>query len=384
MNRNSTVSVSALTDFAGRLIRFMTEELALVASSSPLASSHEAEFDLLARELFTLQFTENPAYRRLCEFRNASPADVHRWQDIPVVSTVAFKEIEITSLAPREREVVFRSSGTTESRPSRHFHSRESLEIYQSSLLTWFRANLATDVAPAPYLCLTPTPAAAPHSSLAHMFGTVIEYRGGKDSTFTGICGADGAWALDLERATSALASADSQKQPLILLGTAYNYLHLIDHLRGCGRRFTLPPGSAVLETGGYKGRSRVIPKSELHSLISEQLGVPRSQIVCEYGMSELSSQAYDRSIPQAAFSAQSSERVFHFPPWARVRIVSPENGQEVADGETGLIQVFDLANIWSVMAIQTEDLGVRRGEGFDLLGRAQNAGPRGCSLLAA
>jgi len=56
---------------------------------------------------------------------------------------------------------------------------------------------------------------------------------------------------------------------------------------------------------------------------------------------------------------------------------------REVADGETGLIRVFDLANVFSVLAIQTEDLGVRRGDGFDLLGRTELAEQRGCSLMA-
>ena len=73
---------------------------------------------------------------------------------------------------------------------------------------------------------------------------------------------------------------------------------------------------------------------------------------------------------------------LFHFPPWARVRVVSPETGGEVAEGETGLIQVCDLANVRSVMVIQTEDLAVRRGDGFELLGRAELAAPRGCSLM--
>jgi hypothetical protein len=65
------------------------------------------------------------------------------------------------------------------------------------------------------------------------------------------------------------------------------------------------------------------------------------------------------------------------------VQIVSPETGREVGEGETGLIRVFDLANVYSVMAIQTEDLGIRRGTGFALAGRAVLAEPRGCSLMA-
>jgi hypothetical protein len=158
----------------------------------------------------------------------------------------------------------------------------------------------------------------------------------------------------------------------LFLLGTAFSFVHLLDFLAEKNLRLTLPPGSRVLETGGYKNRSRSLPKTELHALITKRLGVPASHIICEYGMSELSSQAY------------AVNGAFHFPPWAQVQIISPETGREVADGETGLIRVFDLANVFSVAAIQTEDLAVRRGEGFELIGRARLAEQRGCSLMTA
>jgi hypothetical protein len=55
-----------------------------------------------------------------------------------------------------------------------------------------------------------------------------------------------------------------------------------------------------------------------------------------------------------------------------------------VAEGQPGILRVFDLANVWSVMAVQTEDLAVKRGTGFELVGRAAAAEPRGCSLMSA
>ena len=160
--------------------------------------------------------------------------------------------------------------------------------------------------------------------------------------------------------------------------------MHLLDYLAENKLRFQLPENSRVMETGGYKNRSRILPKAELHTLITERLGVPRENIICEYGMSELSSQAYDAITQNSKLKTQNPDRQFRFPPWARVQIVSPETGREVADGETGLIRIFDLANVFSVAAIQTEDLGVRRGDGFELIGRAQLAEPRGCSLMTA
>jgi hypothetical protein len=106
--------------------------------------------------------------------------------------------------------------------------------------------------------------------------------------------------------------------------------------------------------------------------------------------MSELSSQAYDAGIRHSpALSKLRNDgrsfdaRHFHFPPWVRAQIISPETGREVGEGETGLVRVFDLANVFSAMAIQTEDLAIRRGGGFELLGRAALAEPRGCSLMA-
>jgi len=137
------------------------------------------------------------------------------------------------------------------------------------------------------------------------------------------------------------------------------------------------------METGGYKGRSRSLTKTELHALITRQLSLSPSHVICEYGMSELSSQAYDEVAAGASRTTNRASRRFHFPPWARAQIISPETGREVAVGETGLIRVFDLANVFSVMAIQTEDLGIRREGGFELIGRAELAGPRGCSLMA-
>jgi hypothetical protein len=203
-------------------------------------------------------------------------------------------------------------------------------------------------------------------------------------SPFCGRVDGAGAWSLDIDAVLASLPPhpPSAIRHPLMILGTAFSFVHLLDFLVENHLPLDLPQGSWVMETGGYKNRSRVMPKAELHELITQRLGVGRENIICEYGMSELSSQAYDSAThpPSSIFHP----RVFHFPPWARAQIISPETGREVADGETGLIRIFDLANVFSVAAIQTEDLGVRRGEGFELIGRAEMAEPRGCSLMTA
>ena len=203
------------------------------------------------------------------------------------------------------------------------------------------------------------------------------------DHSFFGTVAADGSWTFDYAAALAALSpkSQTQDPRPYLLLGPAFSFVHLLDFLEEKNLRFNLPAGSRVMETGGYKNRSRSMPKAELHQFITERLGVPPSYIICEYGMSELSSQAYDSATHPP--SSILHHRVFQFPAWARAQIISPETGHEVADGETGLIRVFDLANVFSIMAIQTEDLAIRRGDGFELIGRATLAEPRGCSLMS-
>jgi acyl-protein synthetase LuxE len=378
----------------------MNKELSSFAARlrDSIAFGFEKEnFDALVLELFALQFKHNSAYRKICEARGRTPEDVENWRQIPAVPTAAFKELEFTSIAPKERTAVFHSSGTTEQKPSRHFHNAESLAVYESSLWKWFERNFFANsefrIQNSELVFLTPPSDLVPHSSLVHMFETVRQKIGGartvavcqdpaSRSEFYGKLDAGGSWTLDFNATLAALSDDSKSKtqNPQLILGTAFSFVHLLDFLVENNLRFQLPKNSRVMETGGYKNRSRALPKTELHALITEWLGVPRKNIICEYGMSELSSQAYDSEIQNPKSRIQN--RIFHFPPWARVQIVSPETGREVADGETGLIRIFDLANVFSVAAIQTEDLGIRHGDGFELIGRAQLAESRGCSLM--
>jgi Acyl-protein synthetase, LuxE len=364
--------VNDLSNFAARQRRFILE-----TGGAPVKEGHSpGDFDAMALELFALQFAHNHPYRHFCEGQGLIPANVTHWRNIPAIPAAAFKEAELTSLPAPLRTRVFHSSGTTVHRPSRHFHSAESLGIYEQSLLAGFAENVlkvqpASDPVRWRMIFLSPRAEAAPCSSLAHMFATVRARFGSDDSIFVGRVGNDGGWQLDMPAAIEALKRAG--KGPVLMLGTAFCYVHLLDYLAEHPHQVLLPPGSRLMETGGYKGRSRALAKEELHALLRRQLAV--DDIICEYGMSELSSQAYA--------GARGENTPFRFPAWVRVTIVSPETGAEVEEGRVGLVRVFDLANVFSTMAIQTEDLAVRRGAGFELVGRAEMAEARGCSLLA-
>ena len=363
------------------------------ASSTKSLSAGETDstFNRAALDLFALQYASVPAYRRFCNSKNISPESISDWSGVPAVPTSAFKKLDLTSLNPVERAFVFHSSGTTTQTPSRHFHSRESLSLYEASILPWFEKNflayhsdlIGKNIVGAGdkpgFIFLTPPPAQAPHSSLVHMFEIIRRELGAQDSFFAGRVDPSGAWEIEMETALAGLQKSVYANRPVAILGTAFSFLHLLDHFAEKNIRFELAPSSRIMETGGYKGRSREISPLELHGLLTKYLGIPADHLVCEYGMSELSSQAYG-----GRKSDSESAAVFRFPPWTRAQIISPETGSEVAIGDTGLIRVFDLANVRSVLAIQTGDLAIRRPDGFELLGRAGRAEPRGCSLMTA
>ena len=289
---------SELSSFAARLREsILTSEWGARTSPSSRPSASEADFEALALQLFALQFEHNAPYRRLCEARGTPPDTVALWTDIPAAPTSAFKELGFSCLPAAERTAVFHSSGTTGQRPSRHYHSAGSLALYEASLLRWFEANSQLPIAncqlaiqgpraKSQLVILTPPRSEAPHSSLVYMFETIRREAGWGGAAFVGKVAEDGTWTLDVEAAIERLRSASGTGQPVLMLGTAFSFVHLLDDLTEQNLRLELPPGSCALETGGYKGRSRSLPKAALHALLSERLGIPPSHIVCEYGMS--------------------------------------------------------------------------------------------------
>ena len=289
------------------------------------------DFNDLALAVFAFQREHNLPYRNYCGHRV-----VERWQDIPAVPTSAFKHLPIACFPVAEAVAEFHTSGTTAAQAGKHYF--KTLALYDAACVPNFRAHLFPDGATMPLLSLVPD---QPHSSLAYMIRRL------------------GAQFVDR------LAPVT---EPVCVLGTAFHFLNLFD----AGFRLKLPAGSRVMETGGFKGRAREVSKRELHRLIAERLGV--TMIINEYGMTELSTQFYDR---------QPGSDCKDVPPWARVLIMDPATGREAQPGQRGLIRVFDLANLWSAMAIQTEDLGVAVGNGFEILGRIVGADVRGCSLNA-
>ena len=332
-------------------------------------------FESWAERVFTYQLETNPVYAAYVRKRGVMPSTVAHWSEIPWVPASAFKAVPLVSGDPSRVQRVFQTSGTTRA-GRRGEHHVLDLGLYKDSLIPNMRRHLYAGGPILPILALTPTPALAPESSLSFMLGAALDVLSGGEGGF--FVTREG--VIDTIGLSGALVEAAARGTPILLAGTAFAFVHWLDWLKERSVEFDLPRGSLIMETGGFKGRSRILDRPEFYASLSDAHGVPSDAIVNEYGMTELLSQFYDG--PVAAISGMALEARRHVPPpWVRTRVLDPNTLSALPTGKPGLLCHYDLANAGSVMAVLTEDLGVAVDDGFRLLGRVQGAEPRGCSL---
>jgi hypothetical protein len=328
----------------------------------------DAEFDALALRLFAEQHAGNAAFRRFCQGRGATPRTVKGWRDIPAVPISAFKEVTLSCTPAESAERVFMTSGTTRGEvKGRHYHP--TIAVWDASFRGNFARRFLQGTPRMPMAILFPDERELPNSSLAHYLAMAVREFGTPGSGW--FVGPQG---MDTEGLRAFLRAAERSGQPCAVLGASYSFVHFLDALAAAGERFQLPAGSRLLDTGGYKSQSRELPLEEFYAALARGFGVPRERCINMYGMTELSTQLYDDG--NAVVPSLKSG-----PHWIRSRIVDPLSGRDVAPGERGILVHCDLANFNSVTTILTEDVGVARDGGFLLLGRAEGAQARGCSL---
>jgi hypothetical protein len=342
------------------------------------------DFDALAVDLARFQARHVPGYARLCAARGVRAESLQHPGDAPAVPTDAFKLAEVFAFEPAAAAATFRTSGTTVG--ARGVHRMRDVGTYDAAALAFGRAMLAPDIGvcvrtlpsvgraddggAVAVLVLGPSADEAPDSSLAHMcalFARSLTSQGAALQPFVraGVLDVDA-----LRRAVSSLGTV-----PAIVLATSFALVHLLDAL--AGDVLALPPGSRVMQTGGTKGRSREVAVGELRSAVARAFAVDERSVVGEYGMTELSSQFWEATLAMPG----ARHGVYVEPPWARVVPVDPATLAPVPPGAEGIARIEDLANVDSAFAVLAGDR-VRRVEGgFELLGRAAGAPPRGCSI---
>ncbi|WP_371820319.1 LuxE/PaaK family acyltransferase [Verticiella alkaliphila] len=327
----------------------------------------DAAFDALALRLFAHQFRFNTAFNRYCVQQGRTPRTVRQWQDIPAVPIDAFKDSTLSCLPADTCARTFMTSGTTRAEVrGRHYHP--DLRLYDASMTANFAQRFMRGAPSIRMAVLFPDETLLPNSSLAHYLALAHATFGTADSAY--VMDANG---LDVPALIDMLAHAERSGEPLALLGASYSLVHALDALGE--RRFALPAGSRILDTGGFKGQSRELSAPDFYAALGTAFGVAPADCINMYGMTELSTQFYDEG--NATLPAVKSG-----PAWIRTRVIDPLTGADVPDGERGVLAHTDLCNINSVVTILTEDVGERVPGGFLLHGRAQGADAKGCSLV--
>ena len=312
-----------------------------------LPGNDATAFETAALALFRIQAAACPPYREYLGRLGIEPQQVREFRRIPFLPIELFKSHKVYC-GDAEPEAVFTSSATTGMTPSRH--PMRSLALYERAFRGAFRTFYG-DPARWSLYALLPNYLRRKGSSLVYMADRLIAD-----------CGSGGFYLDDYD---ALLRDMSADAKPKILLGVSYALWNLAER---CAPKLR---DTVVMETGGMKGYREEIPKEAFHRILCEAFGV--EAIHSEYGMAELTSQAY---------SAGGNR--FRCPAW--MRVVARDVNDPFAllpPGSRGGLNIIDLANRWSCAFIQTQDVARVDADGsFVVEGRIDHAEIRGCNLL--
>lgn len=311
----------------------------------------------MALEIFFFQYQNNAVYKKYIDSLRIVPETINSIEKIPYLPISFFKTHDV-STTTFEPEITFESSGTTGQNTSRHFV--KNLKLYQKSFtkgFNFFYGNPAKWC----FLGLLPGYLERENSSLIEMVNELIKKSNNSYSGF---------YLHDHEKLYQALVHNEIIEQPTLLIGVTYALLDFAE-------KYSMKlQNTVIMETGGMKGKREEITREEVHEILKNKLGL--KTIHSEYGMTEMLSQAYSKG-----------NGLFQTPPWMKVLVREYNdpfaiNGIATAEKPVnGLINIIDLANLYSCSFIASDDVGkIYRNNTFEVLGRRDLSDLRGCSLL--
>lgn len=310
---------------------------------------NKQSYEDVAVAICNIQKRHNAVYRSYCDSIGQS-GSITSIYDIPYLPISAFKhhEVILDQILPQDC-VAFTSSGTTGSQVSSHYVP-DVREYHRLAQLIF--ENQYDSLQEYKVYGLLPAYLERTGSSLVSMVDHFIKISQG-----------GGFYLYNHEKLFEKLTTSRGK---VLLIGVSFGLLDFAEQYQLEGLADLI-----VMETGGMKGRHREIPRSELHQILSTRLGV--SKIHSEYGMTELTSQAYSQG--DGIFD---ENRLFKI----KIRDISDPFGS-VPDGKSGVVCITDFGNLHSCAFIETEDLGRRVGQDqFMVLGRMDNSDLRGCNLM--
>ena len=317
--------------------------------------SPETDFSEKAIRLFHFQYRNNELYKRYVDSINCKTAAIYQPQDIPFLPISFFKThtVAATHFQP---EIIFESSGTTGSVNSKHFVKHISL--YEKSFINAFE-HFYGNIKNYCVLGLLPSYLERPGSSLVYMVKKMMEISKHPQNAFH---------LYDHARLFDKLQKLEEENVPTLLVGVTYALLDFAE------AHPTKLANTIIMETGGMKGRKKEMLRQEVHDVLRQAFG--QQHIHSEYGMTELLSQAYAKE-----------EGIFRTPPTMKMLLREEDDPfaitAEPSKPITGVLNIIDLANVYSCSFIATDDIGRLHPHGsFEVLGRMDNSDVRGCSLM--
>ena len=319
--------------------------------------SEALHFGKACLAVFRFQYHNNKIYQKYVDALGVNVSQISRPENIPFLPIRFFKSHEIVS-TQFEPDLIFESSGTTQTVNSRHLV--KSAGIYEQSFNKCFN-QFYGNIADWCVLGLLPSYLERKSSSLVYMVQKLINQSGHEKSGF---------YLYDFDALADEIQMLEANGQKTLLIGVTFGLLDFAEKYKMRLKH------TVVMETGGMKGRRKEMVRAEVHDILKEAFAV--DIIHSEYGMTELLSQAYSQG-----------GGLFKAPAWMRVLLRDEEDPLTIKQTSNiqksrGLINVIDLANIYSCSFIATDDLGVLYNDGsFEVTGRMDNSDLRGCSLLA-
>ncbi len=314
---------------------------------------NQNDFFSLSKEAFLFQYNSNKVYRHWCDLLKCDTGKINTFGDIPFLPIEFFKSYNVTCLPEQEAEDYFLSSGTGSMQRSKHLIYNKN--YYIENTFDCFSQFFKT-IENYAFICLLPNYLEQEHSSLICMMDAFVKRSNYKQSGF---------YANNLQEVANILLENKKQNIPTVLFGVTYALLDLAEN-------YDLNLSDTIIfETGGMKGRRQELPKEEVHNILKQRFKV--SNIASEYGMCELFSQAYS-----------NGNGVFYTPRQMNVFIKEINDYKHLlTENKRGIINIIDLANIYSCCFIETQDLGIKfANKSFSILGRVEYSDIRGCNLM--
>ncbi len=323
----------------------------LAFNTNKIFTATPNNFEAIALEIFHFQYQHNSLYNAYVKQLGVNINKIKKITEIPFLPIQFFKTHKIQTTA-FESQQTFTSSGTTGKTTSSHFV--KDVQVYETAFRNGFN-QFYGNINNYCVLGLLPSYLERNGSSLVYMVNDLIQHSKHELSDF---------YLDELDHLYLLLQQSEIDQQPTLLIGVTFALLDFASKYK-MNLKYT-----TILETGGMKGRGKELTRQQVHHIIQQQLGV--NTVHSEYGMTELLSQAYSKG--NGIFECTNTMQVY---------VRSEDDPLQVSKTGKGILNVIDLANVYSCSFIATDDVAqIYENNSFAIQGRLDNSDLRGCSLL--